>query len=108
MLTQDTADNPMTTLRLFRVHTIQALLIALSNLPPSKPKQLEAALCNALKCIASSCSAVLGRSDWGLCEQYPEAEREEARRALECLLQVSPFDSAGSLKLTTSPRSWNR
>ena len=82
-----------TSLTLVRARTIQVLLHTLSGLLHHPDAALEVAVCNSLRAIATSCSAIVGSMDWGLPLNHSVTHREEARKAVELLLQVSQISN---------------
>ncbi|KAG8956842.1 hypothetical protein FRC04_000320 [Tulasnella sp. 424] len=84
--------SPYATLRLVRNRVLEALLLSITNLRPNRSKELDVALCTALKSVATSCSTIVGPLDSGLSEFHSQTEREEAKQALERLFKPDAMD----------------
>ncbi|KAG8863727.1 hypothetical protein FRB96_007564 [Tulasnella sp. 330] len=83
--------SPQTTLELVRASAISALMHALNELPENDAEELRIGLCRALRSIVSSCSTILDPRT-GLKEDFSTADREDARQAVEQVLQAKALD----------------
>ncbi|KAG9036459.1 hypothetical protein FRB95_008757 [Tulasnella sp. JGI-2019a] len=83
--------NPLTALELVRASAIPALVQALNDLPANDTDKLTIGFCRALRSIISSCSVILAPRA-GLQDDFSNVDREEARQAIEDVLQVEALD----------------
>ncbi|KAG8882014.1 hypothetical protein FRB97_008788 [Tulasnella sp. 331] len=83
--------SPQTTLELVRASAISALMHALNELPENDAEELRIGFCRALRSIVSSCSTILDPRT-GLKEDFSTADREDARQAVEQVLQAKALD----------------
>ncbi|KAG8906470.1 hypothetical protein FRB99_006785, partial [Tulasnella sp. 403] len=79
--------NVHASLELVRSGMVRVLLLCLAAPSTKRGGDLEHALLNALKSIITSCSSIIGSTEWGLPEDYTDVQREDARQAIESLLQ---------------------
>ncbi|CDO73638.1 hypothetical protein BN946_scf185014.g108 [Trametes cinnabarina] len=87
---------------LLRLDALQALLYAISTLPPSEQSSLKAALTRSLRALAAAIADAVGPSQWGLSPTVSDA-RPEAKVALDYLFQPEVLDIYIPLLLDPSP-----
>jgi hypothetical protein len=84
--------NPSSFITLLRLNAPRAFLFSINNFTPTTPPSLRTAFTRALRSITISIADIVEPSLWGLNPEYSIPIREEAKEALEHLLQPDSLD----------------